>query len=212
MVGISVLQGDVREHSLALEVAGARPVVMCCVADLDEVPDHRLDSLMIPEGESTTVSTLLVAFEILVPLHELIDADLPAYRSYVGMIMLAGRVEGTQEGQALLDGVDMTVRHDASGQRVDFYEEDLIAPELSAGLDRPLHAIFIRAPWAEEVDPGVEILTTTYAGRTAEVDGIGGSKIVAVRQGSLLATSFRPEVGGDHQVHSVFVSMVIRRA
>ena len=105
----------------------------------------------------------------------------------------------------------MTVRRNAFGRQVDSDEEDLIAPALGAGPDRPLHAVFIRAPWVEEVGQGVEVLATTRAGRAAGVGGADGGRIVAVRQGPLLATSFHPEVGGDHRVHDAFVSMVTRR-
>ena len=208
-IGILALQGDVREHSLALEAAGARPVVVRRAADLGEAPGQRLDGLVIPGGESTTMSTLLVAFEMLAPLRELIGAGLPAYGSCAGMIMLADRVEGAQ---AFLGGIDMTVRRNAFGRQVDSYEEDLVAPELGADKDLPLHAVFIRAPWVEDVGSDVEILATTRAGRAAGVGGADGGRIVAVRQGALLATSFHPEVGGDHRVHDVFVSMVTRRA
>ena len=210
-IGVLALQGDVREHSLALEAAGARPIVVRRAADLGEAPGHRLDGLVIPGGESTTMSTLLAAFDMLAPLRELIGAGLPAYGSCAGMIMLADRVEGAQEGQAFLGGIDMTVRRNAFGRQVDSYEEDLIAPALGAERERPLRAVFIRAPWVEEVGPGVEILATTRAGRAAGVGGADGGRIVAVRQGALLATSFHPEVGGDHRVHDVFVSMVTRR-
>ncbi len=211
-IGVLALQGDVREHSLALEAAGARPVVVRRAVDLGQAPGDRLDGLVIPGGESTTMSTLLTSFGMLEPLRELIGAGLPAYGSCAGMIMLADRVEGAEEGQAFVTGIDMTVRRNAFGRQVDSYEEDLIAPELGAGPDRPLHAVFIRAPWVEEVGPGVEVLATTRAGRAAGVGGADGGRIVAVRQGALLATSFHPEVGGDHRVHDVFVSMVTCRA
>ena len=211
-IGVLALQGDVREHSLALEAAGARPVVVRRATDLGQAPGDRLDGLVIPGGESTTMSTLLTSFGMLEPLRELIGAGLPAYGSCAGMIMLADRVEGAEEGQAFVAGIDMTVRRNAFGRQVDSYEEDLTAPALDAGRDRPLRAVFIRAPWVEEVGPGVEILATTRAGRAAGVGGADGGRIVAVRQGALLATSFHPEVGGDHRVHDVFVSMVTRRA
>ena len=211
-IGVLALQGDVREHSLALEASGARPVVVRRATDLGRSPGDRIDALVIPGGESTTMSTLLVAFGMLEPLRELIGAGLPAYGSCAGMIMLADRVEGAQAGQAFLGGIDMTVRRNAFGRQVDSYEEDLVAPVLGAGPNRPLRAVFIRAPWVEEVGTGVEILATTRAGRAAGVGGADGGRIVAVRQGSLLATSFHPEVGGDHRVHDVFVSMVTRRA
>ena len=205
-IGVLALQGDVREHSLALEAAGARRAT-----DLGQAPGDRLDGLVIPGGESTTMSTLLTSFGMLEPLRELIGAGLPAYGSCAGMIMLADRVEGAEEGQAFVAGIDMTVRRNAFGRQVDSYEEDLIAPALGAGPDRPLHAVFIRAPWVEEVGQGVEVLATTRAGRAAGVGGADGGRIVAVRQGPLLATSFHPEVGGDHRVHDAFVSMVTRR-
>ncbi|WP_208320547.1 pyridoxal 5'-phosphate synthase glutaminase subunit PdxT [Actinomyces sp. ZJ308] len=211
-IGVLALQGDVREHSLALEAAGARPVVVRRSADLGDAPGDRLDGLVVPGGESTTMSTLLSSFGMLEPLRELIAQGLPAYGSCAGMILLADRVEGAEAGQALLGGIDMTVRRNAFGRQVDSYEEDLVAPALGAGQDRPLHAVFIRAPWVEEVGSGVEILATTRAGRAAGVSGADGGRIVAVRQGTLLATSFHPEVGGDHRVHDVFVSMVTRRA
>ena len=210
-IGVLALQGDVREHSLALEAAGARPVVVRRATDLGQAPGDRLDGLVIPGGESTTMSTLLTSFGMLEPLRELIGAGLPAYGSCAGMIMLADRVEGAEEGQAFVAGIDMTVRRNAFGRQVDSYEEDLIAPVLGAGRDRPLRAVFIRAPWVEEVGSDVEILATTRAGRAAGASGSDGGRIVAVRQGPLLATSFHPEVGGDHRVHDAFVSMVTRR-
>ena len=134
------------EHSLALEAAGARPVVVRRATDLGDAPGDRLDGLVIPGGESTTMSTLLVAFGMLEPLRELIGAGLPAYGSCAGMIMLADRVEGAEERQPFLGGINMTVRRNAFGRQVDSYEEDLVAPELGADKDRPLHAVFIRAP------------------------------------------------------------------
>ena len=211
-IGVLALQGDVREHSLALEAAGARPVVVRRATDLGQAPGDRLDGLVIPGGESTTMSTLLVAFGMLEPLRELIGAGLPAYGSCAGMIMLADRVEGAEEGQAFVAGIDMTVRRNAFGRQVDSYEEDLDAPALGASPSRPLHAVFIRAPWVESVGEDVEVLATTRAGRAGEGQGGAGGRIVAVRQGPLLATSFHPEVGGESRVHDVFVAMVTHRA
>ena len=210
-IGVLALQGDVREHSLALEAAGARPVVVRRATDLGQSPGDRIDGLVIPGGESTTMSTLLIAFDMLVPLRELIMAGMPAYGSCAGMIMLADRVEGAQEDQEFLGGIDMTVRRNAFGRQVDSYEEDLTAPALGAGRDRPLRAVFIRAPGWRRWAPA-----SRFSPRPAQDVRLGrrgdGGRIVAVRQGSLLATSFHPEVGGDHRVHDVFVSMVTRRA
>ena len=117
-IGVLALQGDVREHSLALEAAGARPVVVRRAVDLGQAPGDRLDGLVIPGGESTTMSTLLTSFGMLEPLRELIGAGLPAYGSCAGMIMLADRVEGAQEDQEFLGGIDMTVRRNAFGRQV----------------------------------------------------------------------------------------------
>ena len=132
-IGVLALQGDVREHSLALEAAGARPVVVRRATDLGQSPGDRIDGLVIPGGESTTMSTLLTSFDMLVPLRELIMAGMPAYGSCAGMIMLADRVEGAQEDQEFLGGIDMTVRRNAFGRQVDSYEEDLAAPALARG-------------------------------------------------------------------------------
>ncbi|BDA65502.1 pyridoxal 5'-phosphate synthase subunit PdxT [Actinomyces capricornis] len=207
-VGVLALQGDVREHSLALEAAGARAVGVRSARDLGSAPGERLDGIIIPGGESTTMSTLLSAFGMLRPLRGLIAAGLPAYGSCAGMIMLADRVEGAEEGQAFLGGIRMTVRRNAFGRQVDSYEEDLVAPALGADEGHPLRAVFIRAPWVEEVGPGVEILATTRAGRAGDDAPGSGGRIVAVRQGRMLATAFHPEVGGDHRVHDIFVGMV----
>ena len=207
-IGVLALQGDVREHSLALETAGARAVSVRSAEHLGSAPGESLDGLILPGGESTTMSTLLTSFGMFEPLRGLIAAGLPVYGSCAGMIMLADRVRGAAAGQSFLGGIRMTVRRNAFGRQVDSYEEDLVAPALGAGRDRPLRAVFIRAPWVEEVGPQVEILATTRAGRAgAEGSGTGG-RIVAVRQGPLLATSFHPEVGGDHRVHDAFVDMV----
>ena len=197
-IGVLALQGDVREHSLALEASGARPVVVRRATDLGRSPGDRIDALVIPGGESTTMSTLLVAFGMLEPLRELIGAGLPAYGSCAGMIMLADRVEGAQEGQAFLGGIDMTVRRNAFGRQVDSYEEDLDVEGLDGG---PFHAVFIRAPWVERVGDGVEVLATVPSGPAS-------GAVVAVRSGRVLATSFHPECTGDARVHEMFLAMV----
>ncbi|WP_051281350.1 pyridoxal 5'-phosphate synthase glutaminase subunit PdxT [Actinomyces slackii] len=212
-IGVLALQGDVREHSLALEAAGARAVAVRSAGDLGARPGDRLDGLILPGGESTTMSTLLTSFGMLEPLRALVAEGLAVYGSCAGMIMLADRVQGAAPGQSFLGGIGMTVRRNAFGREVDSYEEDLIAPGLGAGPGDPLRAVFIRAPWVEEVDEGVEVLATTRSGRAGSDEGsASGGRIVAVRQGPLLATSFHPEVGGDHRVHGVFVDMVAHRS
>ena len=206
-IGVLALQGDVAEHVRALENSGARALLVRRVSELEQV-----DGLVIPGGESTTMSNLLLSFGLFDTLNDRIASGMPVYGTCAGMIMLASSILDGREDQRSFGALDMVVRRNAFGRQVDSYEEDLIAPGLGAGKDRPLHAVFIRAPWVESVGPGVEILATTRTGRAAGVSGVDGGRIVAVRHGALLATSFHPEVGGDHRVHDVFVSMVTRRA
>jgi 5'-phosphate synthase pdxT subunit len=187
-IGVLALQGDVREHIRALEAAGARAVPVRRKAELDAV-----DGLVIPGGESTTIWKLAVAFDLFEPLRLRIKDGMPAYGSCAGMIMLADRIEGGIEGQQTFGGIDMLVRRNAFGRQVDSFETDLEF----AGRGT-IRAVFIRAPWVESVGPDVEVL-----GRVGPED-----RIVAVRQGSLLATSFHPELTGDARVHSYFVEMV----
>ncbi|KUI19997.1 pyridoxal 5'-phosphate synthase glutaminase subunit PdxT [Mycobacterium sp. GA-2829] len=186
-VGVLALQGDTREHLAALTEAGAEAVTVRRLTELEAV-----DALVIPGGESTAVSHLLREFDLLEPLRARLAEGMPAYGSCAGMILLASEIldAGAAGRQATpLKGIDMTVRRNAFGRQVDSFEDD-IAFE---GLDSPVHAVFIRAPWVERVGPDVEVLATA------------GEHIVAVRQGRMLATSFHPEVTGDRRVHKLFV-------
>jgi pyridoxal 5'-phosphate synthase pdxT subunit len=158
-----------------------------------------IDGLVIPGGESTTMDKLVRAFGLFEPLREEIGAGLPVFGSCAGMIMLADRITDCRPDQQTLGGLDITVRRNAFGRQVDSFEEDIAF----AGLDRPLRAVFIRAPWVEQAGQGVEVLA-----RVEEATSPG--KIVAVRQGALLATSFHPEVTGDTRVHELFVGMCRR--
>ncbi|MER7132652.1 pyridoxal 5'-phosphate synthase glutaminase subunit PdxT [Streptosporangium saharense] len=187
-VGVFALQGDVREHARALEEAGARAVAVRRPGELEKV-----DGLVIPGGESTTMWKLAEIFELLEPLRQRIKGGMPAYGSCAGMIMLADRIEGGIEGQQTVGGIDMVVRRNAFGRQVDSFEADLDF----AGRGE-IRAVFIRAPWVESVGSDVEVLARAEA----------GDRIVAVRQGPLLATSFHPELTGDVGVHSYFVDMV----
>ncbi|MBX6383648.1 MAG: pyridoxal 5'-phosphate synthase glutaminase subunit PdxT [Microbispora sp.] len=187
-IGVLALQGDVREHIRALEEAGASATPVRRQEELAAV-----DALVVPGGESTTMWKLATTFELLEPLRLRIKEGMPAYGSCAGMIMLADRIEGGVEGQQTLGGIDMVVRRNAFGRQVDSFEADLDF----AGRG-PIRAVFIRAPWVESVGPDVEVLARTKA----------GDRIVAVRQGPLLATSFHPELTGDARVHSYFVEMV----
>ena len=191
VVGVLALQGDVPEHLRALEAAGARPAAVRRPEELD-----RVDGLVIPGGESTTLWRLSVAFDVLEPLRKLIGEGLPAFGSCAGMIMLADRLADGVEGQQTYGGIDMTVRRNAFGRQVDSFERDItLAGDVTEG---PFRAVFIRAPWVEQTGPGVAILGTDL--RTG--------RIVAVRQGQLLATAFHPELTPDRRIHQLFVDIV----
>ena len=190
LIGVLALQGDVREHVRALQAAGARATL---VRRPDEV--ESVDGLIIPGGESTTLWRLAMAFEMLEPLRKILSAGLPAFGSCAGMIMLADRLVDGVDEQQTFGGIDMTVRRNAFGRQVDSFEADI---SLTGVTGPPLRAVFIRAPWVEQAGDEVEILgTDERAGR-----------IVAVRQGPLLATSFHPELTGDPRIHQLFVDIV----
>jgi pyridoxal 5'-phosphate synthase pdxT subunit len=188
-IGVLALQGDVREHVGALRSAEADPVAVRRPADLADI-----DGIVVPGGESTTIGKLLVTFGVLEPLRAALADGLPAYGSCAGMILLADRVVDATAEQIGVGGIDMTVRRNAFGRQVDSFE----GPVNVAGVGE-VEAVFIRAPWAEQVGEGVEVLA-----RAAD-------KIVAVRQGPLLATSFHPELTGDPRIHQLFVTMVRER-
>ena len=193
VVGVLAVQGDVREHLAALTAAGARARTVRRPTELAEV-----DALVIPGGESTTIDKLTRAFELREPILDRIKHGMPAYGSCAGMILLSDRVVDAVQGQLTLGGIDMTVRRNAFGRQVESFEEDLPFTGVEGA---PVRAVFIRAPWVEEVSPDVEVLAKVESG-PAE------GRIVAVRQGNLLATSFHPEITGDTRVHRLFVEMV----
>ncbi|MGW4369082.1 pyridoxal 5'-phosphate synthase glutaminase subunit PdxT [Nocardia takedensis] len=192
-VGVLALQGDVREHVAALQRCGAEPVLVRRPAELAAV-----DALVLPGGESTAISKLLEVFELLEPLRARLRDGMPAYGSCAGMILLASEVLDTRPDARHLSGIDVTVRRNAFGRQVDSFETDLDFAGLDDG---PVRAVFIRAPWVERVGDGVQVLATVPSGPSA-------GRVVAVRQGHVLATSFHPEVTGDLRVHRMFVEMV----
>lgn len=191
-IGVLAVQGDVREHVRALEDLRVRTTTVRRPSELDAC-----DGLVIPGGESTTMAKLARTFDLLEPLRQRVKEGLPAFGTCAGMIMLADRIEDGAVGQETVGGLDITVRRNAFGRQVDSFEGDLAF----AGLDAPVHAVFIRAPWVEAVGPSVEVLARVEGGPVA-------GRIVAVRQGPLMATSFHPEVGGDARVHRLFVDLV----
>ena len=189
-IGVLALQGDTREHLAALREAGADSLPVRRRGELEAI-----DGLVIPGGESTTMSHLLLDLDLLEPLRALLADGLPAYGACAGMILLASEIldAGTNGREALpLRAIDMTVRRNAFGRQVDSFEGDVAF----AGLDVPVRGVFIRAPWVERAGDGVQVLARA------------AGHIVAVRQGAALATAFHPEMTGDRRVHQLFVDIV----
>jgi len=189
-VGVLALQGDVAEHMRALRESGAEPLAVRRPEELD-----RVEGLIIPGGESTTIWKLIDIFGLADQLRKRIADGVPVFGSCAGMIMLADRLPDPASGQETLGGIDMTVRRNAFGRQVDSFERDLDVKGMEG---QPFRAVFIRAPWVEEVGAGVEILATDP----------GASRIVAVRQGRALATAFHPELTRDWRIHRMFMDMV----
>jgi pyridoxal 5'-phosphate synthase pdxT subunit len=188
MIGVLALQGDVREHLAALTSVGADAIGVRSAPELDEV-----DALVIPGGESTTIGKLLVTFDLLDPVRKRVREGMPAFGSCAGMILLADRVLDGTADQIGIGGIDITVRRNAFGRQVASWEGDIDFAALDGGA---LHGVFIRAPWVEDCGSDVEVLATA------------ADRIVAVRQGPLLATAFHPELTDDFRVHALFVLMV----
>jgi len=194
-VGVLAVQGGVAEHLAALAAAGADAVPVRRPVELAGV-----DGLVLPGGESTTIGRLLVAFDLMEPLRAAVADGLPVYGSCAGMILLARDVLDGRPDQPTLGVLDVTVRRNAFGRQVQSAEADLAFAAIRHP-DRPVHAVFIRAPWVERVGAGVDVLARVPAGDAA-------GRVVAVRSGALLATAFHPELTGDTRVHELFVAMV----
>jgi pyridoxal 5'-phosphate synthase pdxT subunit len=189
-IGVLALQGDTREHLAALRDSGAVSMPVRRRSELDAI-----DGLVIPGGESTTMSHLLLDTDLLEPLRARLADGLPAYGACAGMILLASEIldAGANGREALpLRAIDMTVRRNAFGRQVDSFEGDIAF----AGLDAPVRAVFIRAPWVARAGDGVQVLARA------------GGHVVAVRQGPMLATAFHPEMTGDRRIHQLFVDIV----
>ncbi|MGW9081306.1 pyridoxal 5'-phosphate synthase glutaminase subunit PdxT [Streptomyces kronopolitis] len=187
-IGVLALQGDVREHLKALADTGAQGRPVRRAEELDAI-----DGLVIPGGESTTMSKLAVVFGMLEPLRAFVRAGKPVYGTCAGMIMVADKLLDAREDQETFGGIDMIVRRNAYGRQNESFEAAIDVAGIPGG---PVEGVFIRAPWVESVGAEAEVLAT-YDGHT-----------VAVRQGNVLATSFHPELTGDHRVHALFVDMV----
>jgi 5'-phosphate synthase pdxT subunit len=188
VIGVLALQGDVREHLIALAGLGvtARPI-----RRPSELAD--IDGIVVPGGESTTICRLLDVFDLRAPLVARLRGGLPAFGSCAGMIVLAGSILDGRADQVPLGAIDIVVRRNAFGRQVDSFETDLDVDGVEGG---PVRAVFIRAPWVERAGPAVQVLARV------------GEHPVAVRQGRVLATSFHPEVSGDDRLHELFLGMV----
>jgi 5'-phosphate synthase pdxT subunit len=193
-IGVLALQGDVREHLAALAACGAHPVPVRRPTEL-----AGLAGIVLPGGESTTIDKLSRIFALREPLVAALRSGLPAYGSCAGMILLADRVLDGTADQQTFGGLDITVRRNAFGRQVESFEADVKLVGLAGG---PVHAVFIRAPWVEQLNGHVQVLGEV------EPPGTQKSRVIAVRQGNLLATSFHPEVTDDLRIHRYFLDLV----
>lgn len=193
-VGVLALQGDVAEHLRILRSLGVTAVPVRRPGELREC-----DGLVLPGGESTTMIKLARTFGLLEPLRDWLAEGHAAFGTCAGMILLADRILDGTADQETIGGLDVTVRRNAFGRQVDSFEEDLSFE----GLAEPVPAVFIRAPWVEFTGDGVEVLA-----RRRPVSPDDAGRVVAVRQGNLLATAFHPEVDDDRRIHELFLGMV----
>lgn len=194
VVGVLALQGDVREHLVALTAIGAAGRAVRRPEEL-----AGLAGIVLPGGESTTIDRLARIFGLREPLVTALAQGLPAYGSCAGMILLAERVLDGRADQQTFGGLAITVRRNAFGRQVQSFESDVDLGEIEGG---PVHAVFIRAPWVESVGDQVKVLGAVVP------PGLDEPKIIAVRQGNLLATAFHPEVTDDLRVHRRFLDLV----
>ena len=192
IIGVLALQGDFREHIRAVDACGHEALEVRRVSELDQC-----QALILPGGESTTIALLARKFELIEPLRKRIAEGLPTYGSCAGMILLADRILDGVSGQETFGGIDMTVRRNAFGRQVDSFESELDF----AG--HQLRAVFIRAPWVEDLGSEVEVISTVKT-------PVGEMHPVAVRQNHLMATSFHPELTHDLAVHRYFFDEVCK--
>ena len=192
-VGVLALQGDVREHISSLIACGVNPIAVRRATELEQV-----DALVLPGGESTTIAQLSEVFGVYGHIKDRIKEGMPVYGSCAGMILLADRIIDGSDGQETFGGIDMTVRRNAFGRQVDSFETEL---EIAGIAGPPMHAVFIRAPWIEELGPEVEVLARV-------TEGPAEGRIVAASQGNVMVCSFHPELTSDTRLHELFVQKV----
>ena len=215
-IGVLALQGGVREHLSAVRATGASALPVRRPEDLSG-----LDGIILPGGESTTMDRLMRSFGLAGPLKAALDAGLPAFGSCAGMILLADRItdpalDRAGEAQQTLGGLDIVVRRNAFGRQresfetlLDFSGLDRLPSQPAGRPPAPVHAVFIRAPEVEKAGAGVSILAQVPPGTGSPApDADSVARIVAVRSGNLLATSFHPEVTGEHRIHEFFIQMI----
>lgn len=190
-IGVLAIQGDVREHANHLVACGAEVVLVKTPEAISGV-----SGLVIPGGESTTMSILATKNNLFEPLRAAAK-QIPMYGSCAGLIMLADRISDGRADQETIGGLNITARRNAFGRQVDSFEIDLAIPAIG---EPDFHAVFIRAPLVDEVGSGVEVL--------AKITDENGDRVVAVRQDNLLATSFHPEIVPDLRIHKYFTEMV----
>ncbi len=193
-VGVLALQGDFREHLELLRHLGADAFEVRGPAELE-----RAEAIVLPGGESTTMSLLLESSGLIEPLGERLAEGMPAFGTCAGMILLAREVLDGRPGQHHFGVIDISVRRNAFGRQRDSFEADLDVANFDVnGLERPLHAVFVRAPVVERTGPNVEVLASVTMGDGAE-------KPVVCRQGPVLVTSFHPELARDPRLHDLFL-------
>lgn len=188
-IGVLAIQGDVREHFNHLAACGAQVSLVKTVESLAKV-----NALVIPGGESTTMSILAVKNNLIEPLREA-SKKIPMYGSCAGLIMLADRITDGRDDQQTIGGLNITAQRNAFGRQVDSFEIDLKIMQIG---EPDFHAVFIRAPLVSQIGSNVEILATLP----------NSDQVVAVRQDNLMATSFHPEIVPDFRIHKYFLDMV----
>ena len=183
-VGVLALQGDFREHGLVLRDLGVEPVEVRTAEQLNEV-----QALIIPGGESTTIGKLARSHDLVEPIRERASTGMPVMGTCAGMIVMAAAVE---DGEPLLSLMDVTVRRNAYGRQVDSFESDVDVE----GIEDPVRAVFIRAPWVERMGDGVRVLAEH------------GGRPVVLEQDNLVAAAFHPELAGESRLHAYFLKKV----
>ena len=194
-IGVLALQGDFREHMVALAEIGIGAVAVKTAEEIASI-----DALVIPGGESTTISKLAKSFNLFDLISDRISNGMPTYGSCAGMILVAKSIQDPASGQDSFGGIDMVVKRNAFGRQVDSFEADL---DFKGITEPKVRGVFIRAPWVESCGPNVEVL--------AKVEIEGNSHPVAVREGKVLATAFHPELTGDFRVHRYFVEEICKK-